>query len=99
MTSHQIIGRGLVGTEKRQPSSTALKASATAQSLEAGPLPSEDLFQFVSRVTTEPPGRGAKKIEIHRPLCGLIGRSGVRQILGTAREALHGDEVFSPDDA
>src|SRR5579859_2185822 len=65
----------------------------------AGPLPCEDLLQFVSRVTTEPPGRGAKKIEIHWPLRGLIGRSGVRHILGTAREALHGDEVFSTNDA
>ena len=63
------------------------------------PLPCEDLFQFVSRITAKPPGSGAQKIEIHRLLCGLIGRSRVRHILGTACEAFHGDEIFPANDA
>jgi hypothetical protein len=76
-----------------------LKSHEGLVALRNGLLLREDLFQFISRVTAKTPGRGAKKVDIHRPLRGLIGRSGVRHILGTAREALHGDEIFSANDA
>lgn len=59
----------------------------------------DEFSKPIGRLTAKAARHGAQQIQIHGAPRALKGGASIRQILWAAREALHGDEVFSTDDA
>jgi hypothetical protein len=59
---------------------------------------SENFLETIGCLTAKAPRHSPQQIEIHGTLRALESRSGIRQVLPTARKAFHRNEVFSTHD-